>query len=1309
MRRVGVASIDDSRSSSERMAGSALHAAVMTTMRTVRHIRASLPTGRSLPAAAWTHRHRLIVGLLWLHVGVALVSGLIIAHDVGHAVAGGSILAGLSGWRRLGRRIRSVLASIGLLATSEVFIHFSGGSIELHFHFFVMVAVIALYQDWPPFLAALGYGIVYHGLLGVLVPRSVYNQLAAWDHPWQWAAIYGAFILAASIVGLVNWRINETEYLRRLAAQQRSANQLRAREAQLAEVQRLTGVGSWDWRPESNELFWSDDLYRILGLVPGELAPSYDAFLDRIHPEDREHVASSIAQVLASGDSLDYECRVVRPDGEERLVHVRGATPTVGNGPIWMVGVVQDVTERELAVEALRQSEARFHSLVRNSSDVITVLTPEGTRQYISSSSQRTLGYAPDELIANDVFAMVHPDDAPQLRAALAECVNDPTATPWLELRLRHRDGTWRSFEAIGANLLADPAVAGIVFNSREVTERKQAEERLREAEAMYRTLVEQLPVVVYRDAADEICTPLYVSPQTTPMLGHAPEEWLNQRDDWLTFVHPADRARIRQAVEQSVGTDQWSQEYRYMRPDGQIVWVHDDARLLRDDTGTPRYWQGTLRDITAQQEATVALATSEAQFRLLFAANPHPMWVYDRETLQFLEVNAAAVAHYGFSRDEFLAMRISDIRPLEDIQRLLDNLAEQRLVLERSEGWRHRLKDGRVIDVEILSHTLTFGDRPAVLVVAHDVTVRTQTEEALRQAEARYRALVDHAADLIAVLAPDGFVRYLSPAIRHMLGYDPDRIVGSSTFARLHPDDAELMRRLLAELIARPDRRAIAELRYRHADGTYRYLEVVGTNQLTDVAVGGLVFNARDVTDHKRMEAQLAHQALHDSLTGLPNREFFCDQLQHALDQRAGRAGDAAVLFLDLDDFKIVNDSLGHGAGDDLLRATAARLAGQLRPGDTLARFGGDEFVLLLEGLQDAAEAEAVAALIIDTLRVPVTIQGHEVVAVPSVGIAITDAATERAAEMLRRADLAMYVSKRTGKGRATAYAPALDHAAAVRLSAEADLRRAIAGEELRVVYQPVVELATKRITAVEALVRWRHPVDGERPPATFIPLAEETGLIVPLGQWVLEEACHQVQTWHEHWPNDPPLGLAVNLSPRQFRHPDLVSDIARALIASGLPAACLELEITETTALEDTAATTTMLQRLKALGVRLVIDDFGAGYAGLSYLRRCPVDALKIDRSYIAGLGLDPRDTALVRAVCAFTRPLGIKVTAEGVETIEQLAAARDIGCDRAQGFYFAPPLAADELAMLLPAEVLEPPVPLLAVAPKTDGWIV
>ncbi|MBV8719821.1 MAG: EAL domain-containing protein, partial [Chloroflexi bacterium] len=474
-------------------------------------------------------------------------------------------------------------------------------------------------------------------------------------------------------------------------------------------------------------------------------------------------------------------------------------------------------------------------------------------------------------------------------------------------------------------------------------------------------------------------------------------------------------------------------------------------------------------------------------------------------------------------------------------------------------------------------------------------------------------------------------------------------------------------------------------EIRMRHADGSWRDFEVVATNLLGQPAIRGIVLNCHDVTERKLLEHQLTELAFHDPLTGLANRALLGDRLEHAL-ARAGRhEKPVGVLLLDLDDFKLVNDSLGHQAGDTLLNEVASRIRTCVRADDTPARLGGDEFAVLLEGIASEADALAVAEKLVRALAVPIEVAGRDVTVGLSVGVALSTTSTT-VVDLLRQADLALYRAKAEGKGTCAVFDPSLESRALERLEIENDLRHALQRGELRVLYQPILSLDSRNIMEVEALVRWNHPQRGLLSPAVFIPVAEERGLIVSIGQWVLEQACRQIRIWQQQFPKAPPLVVSVNLSGRQFQHINLVADVQRTLQETGIAPHSLKLEITESVLMRDVEAAVATCDALKRLGVQLAIDDFGTGYSSLGQLKRFPFDALKIDRSFVDGLGQDQHDAAIVRSVVALARTLGLSVTAEGIETALQEAQVRSLGCELGQGFLFSRPQAPDVVASLL-----------------------
>jgi diguanylate cyclase (GGDEF)-like protein/PAS domain S-box-containing protein len=555
-------------------------------------------------------------------------------------------------------------------------------------------------------------------------------------------------------------------------------------------------------------------------------------------------------------------------------------------------------------------------------------------------------------------------------------------------------------------------------------------------------------------------------------------------------------------------------------------------------------------------------------------------------------------------------------------------------------------------------------------------------TDELLRRtSEAHLSSLVQHASDLITVLDADATVLYQSPSIERVLGYTAEEIVGRRFSELLAPGEETRLLHLLADDSHSPGREGEAiECSLRHRDGSPRQFEILRTNLLHDETVGGIVLNGRDVSERKAFEKQLAHQAFHDPVTNLANRALFVERVRHALARTRRDDGGVAVIFLDLDDFKTINDSLGHAAGDEVLVEVARRLDTCIRGGDTAARFGGDEFAVLLEDVEGVQEAADAAERILEAFTEPMQLDQKQLALRASFGIAVADDARADADDLVRNADAAMYIAKRDGKGGYRLFEPAMHEVVLARLELRADLQRAIVNNELELYYQPVVRLNDRSVCGLEALLRWRHPERGLVLPNDFIPLAEETGLIVPIGRWVLREGCRKAKLVQERFQLDPPLTMSINLSVKQLQHSDIVADVSDALAESGLDPGHLTLEITETVVMADTDLAVQRLDELKALGVRLAMDDFGTGYSSLSYLSSFPIDILKMDRSFLRA-GAAPEASGLANAVVALGETLELEVVAEGIELQEQWTTLRDLGCDHGQGFYFAEPMEIDE----------------------------
>jgi len=806
-------------------------------------------------------------------------------------------------------------------------------------------------------------------------------------------------------------------------------------------------------------------------------------------------------------------------------------------------------------------------------------------------------------------------------------------------------------------------------------------------------------------------------------------------RPVWESVVVPDDRDAVRAAFEGGdVHLFVGGMEREWQRRDGSRVLVQWSNTALYDVGARIEYVIGTGTDITDQQAMEVTLSESEARFRALVQNTTDIITVLDAAG-RVTYSSPAATRILGYPFGFWKGASAFDLVHPDDRRRVVAAFAKQVTLGGEPEPIEFRMHhaDGSWRHLEAIAHNLI--DDPAIqgmVITSRDVSERKRSE-ALVEGQSLILEMIARGAPLsetlaalcrivedhtdgghAAVMVADGKTRTLHYVAAPTLpaGFLADTngepigpAQGSSgTAAHLGqpvivPDIAtdplwvgaretalhHGFRSCWAMPIARP--RDLAVL------GTFTvfFVEQSSPNGGDWALIDLAVHLAKIAVERQESQDALAHQALHDPVTTLPNRTLFLDRLSHAL-SRTGRATTTvAVLFLDLDRFKLINDSLGHDTGDKLLVAVADRIRGCLRAGDTAARLRGDEFTVLCEDVEGQDDAVGVADRLADAMTRPFDLDGDEVFLSASVGIALPTSSDDTAETLLRNADSAMYRAKERGRARHELFDDGMRAGAVARLQVEKDLHRALERDELRVVYQPEVELATGQVVAVEALLRWEHPERGVVGPAEFIEVSEETGLIVPIGEWVIEEACRQGAEWQRLYPDRPPLSVWVNLSARQLASPDLVPTVERALSRAGVGPGSLCLEITESVVMSDAPSSITLLRALKDLGVSLGIDDFGTGYSSLGYLKRFPVDVLKVDRGFVDGLGVDSEDSAIVAAVVSMAHALGMTAVAEGVETAGQVAELRALGCDLAQGYYFARPQPPSAITDLLACGVV------------------
>src|SRR5918994_2445180 len=822
-------------------------------------------------------------------------------------------------------------------------------------------------------------------------------------------------------------------------------------------------------------------------------------------------------------------------------------------------------------------------------------------------------------------------------------------------------------------------------------TAHRQLGDELRKSEARYRTVLDTAFDAIVTITPDGIVR--WFNRGAERIFGHRAEEVVGQP---VTLLMPERyRERCVAGLHRYLRTGEarvvgGTTELVGLRKDGSEFPIEMSLGETYEDG--ERMFTGVIRDVTERKRAESALRESEQRFRGSFERAATGMALVGTDG-RFLRVNRSLCEILGYPERELLGKTFQELTHPDDLEFDLEHL--RRLLAGEVRTYqtekRYLHQDGHVVWA-LLSVSVVHDeeDEPLYFVSQiQDVSERKKFEKRIIESEERFRSLVQNSSDIITILGADGTVLYVSPAVERVTGYRPEEQVGTNAFGSVHPDDREQALNTFAEVLKRPGLHPPLEFRVAHKDGSWRYLEHVVNNLLDDPAVRGVVVNSWDVTERKALVEQLSYQAFHDLLTGLPNRALFMDRLEHALSRANRRGSNVAVLFTDLDNFKVINDSLGHKAGDQLLIAVAERLKACLRPEDTAARLGGDEFTILVEDVAGVGEAVQIAERIAEILQPPFALQDQEVFATVSTGIALNSTAQEQPADLLRHADLAMYRAKHRGKARYEGFESSMDAKAVERLTLETGLRKALVRQQFRIYYQPIVALDNDKVAGVEALVRWEHPQRGLLLPKEFLPVAEETGLIVRIGQWVLREAGKQARIWQERYPSTPPLTVSVNLSPKEFFHPKLVAEV---LGESEIDPASLQLEITEgAMTTNGTYSADRTLRNLKRMGVQLAIDDFGLGYSSLSYLKRFPVDFLKIDRSFIAGLGGAPngvstKDTEIVKAMIELTHALGLKVIAEGVENAEQLARLRQMKCDLAQGNYFSEPLPGEALAVNL-----------------------
>jgi diguanylate cyclase (GGDEF)-like protein/PAS domain S-box-containing protein len=912
----------------------------------------------------------------------------------------------------------------------------------------------------------------------------------------------------------------------------------------------------------------------------------------------------------------------------------------------------------------------------------LVVSGPDGVFRQVNRAFCDMLGYSREELEGQSFRRFTHPEDIARDDEHLKtiRAGSDPPAT--IDKRFLRKDGTevWVRRSAAVARDGGGQArfVIGAFID---LTEQREMDRALHKMNAFLTAIVETSPVAIYTADLDGIIN--FWNPAAERIFGYTREQALGRRAPFVPQDRKDEARRLRERV--IAGEVLTGLELERVRADGTPIAVNGSAAPLRDENNRITGLMVACVDVTGVKRAAGDLEQHLHFTRALLDAIPNPVYFKDGEG-RYRVYNRAFDELFGGGQD-WIGKTVSD---LFDAGIARDHIERERALLERpaSTTYEMMVPTAQGDTRQLLHNKVSFvdqrGEVAGLIGVITDVTRYKETERALEVSEARFRVLTESSLDLISVVDADGRILYQSPALRHLLGYEPSETVDKDVAELVHRDDLEHVRAAFRRVIEKRQSSEAVEFRVRHRDGMWRTFESLGTNCLANPHIHGVVFNSRDVTDRKVIQQRIQHLAYHDNLTGLPNRSLLQDRLAHSI-ARADRSNKrVAVLFIDLDNFKNINDTLGHDVGDELLRQVSRRLSECVRLEDTIARQGGDEFIVLIDSLEDGRGASVVAQKVLNTLRQPFMLGGGEQHVSGSVGIALFPEDGRDPQTLMKNADTAMFHGKGLGKNTYQYFTAQMNIAVKRRMTLESALRRAVMQKDFVLHYQPQIDLESGEIIAVEALVRWQTEDSGMVMPGDFIPLAEETGLINEIGEWVLREGCRQARAWQEM--GLPKRRMAINLSARQFSDRGFLDMVTRVLSQTGLEASCLELEITESQVMRQTEGMIMLLGKLSEMGVQLAIDDFGTGYSSLSYLKRLPIQKLKIDQSFVRDITVDPNDTAIVVAIINMAKSLDLETIAEGVETAGQLALLRSKGCRMGQGFYFSPPVKAEALYPLL-----------------------
>ncbi|MCG5485164.1 MAG: PAS domain S-box protein [Sinorhizobium meliloti] len=1034
----------------------------------------------------------------------------------------------------------------------------------------------------------------------------------------------------------------------------------------------------------SRFVFINDAACELLGKDRNQLIGRTDH--DILPGEQADRIVSLDRVVLSTGEGHELEEQITTPDGTQRTLLTKKRCVSIPAGPTeerFVVVTIVDITDLRRIEETLRASEEHYRSLVDLHPQVPWTANTAGEVLEVGPRWSELTGLGEKETLGSGWAKAVHPQDADSLEEKWHRSL--ASGAPFdCEYRLLTRTGHYRWFRARAA---AKRDAGGKIVRwyglLEDIDERRRAADALRESEARFRAIADNAPVMIW--VADPTGDTSFFNRLWLETTGQTEAEALGF--GWVDVIHPDDRQAVQEIFfRATAGKEPVHSEYRLRRADGSWAWVIDVGQPRFSADGTFLGYVGSVLDITERRAAEVAQQEAQAFIRSIFDSSPDCVRVLDMEGRPLL-MNEAGRRIFGLDEGAPVTGqtwdsigRASDADKVEAAWESVRRGETARFEISvRDAGGEERCMD--VISAPITDHR---GKPFRILSIWRDITDAKRASDEISRAQRHAEAAADQLSsvlestmDSVMLLDADWRVRYLNENARKLLQVGDEAL--GRVFWKLFPEEE---RGSFAKHCREVMDRRVRSFFEDHLSSLGRWVEA-NASPTQD----GISIFCRDITERRRAEEdtllaqkQIAHMARHDMLTGLANRMFFRECFEQALNESSHAR--MAVLCLDLDGFKAVNDTLGHPAGDALLRQVSQRLIQSVRTTETVARLGGDEFAIIQPLTKSRDEAFRLAQRMIDTLSEPFSIEGVAATVGTSIGIAFAPEDGTSADELIKAADIALYSAKSSGRGTYKLFDVAMHAQLQAHQQMKIAMRDALAKGEFELHYQPLVSLESRSVSCCEALLRWRHPQRGMIAPAEFIPIAEETGLIVPIGEWILSEACGQAARWPEH------VSVAVNLSPVQFKHRNLVRAVANALSATSLDPARLQLEITETVLLDESEHNLELLQDLRRLGVKIAMDDFGTGYSSLGYLRSFPFDKIKVDQAFVRDLPHGKESLAIVKAVAGLGQSLGMTTTVEGVETEDQLAVVNSEGFNEVQGYLFSRPLPAAEISKLIAA---------------------